>query len=327
MENSEIQKKQNQSDEIDIFEFCSRVWSAFVSFLIQIGNFFLSIIIFIIRKLGWIVSFAALGAIAGILYYVLTPTVYSSVLEARTGDVDNSVVIDHINKLAATNGKPKILANFIGITEEDARKVVSIKAYYGIDYNKSGVIEADYDETYNPRDTNQVRVPSYLFLKASVLDEDIFPMLREHIMKYIKTNQYINRSHELSQAQKKSYISELEVEIQKIDDLQRFQYKQNPFSNSTKEYFLIKPEAKLFHEDLLALYNKKQGLERDLEMYNEDVMIIVQDFTPLSQEEQPMTSRALKWGLIGAGLGLVCAVIWQFRKKIWTLIKENPANN
>jgi hypothetical protein len=326
MGDSDIQQKQNKTDEIDIFEFCARLWSVFKTFLIQIKDFLVSIIIYLIRKSLWIASLALIGAVAGFALYTVTKTYYSSNLVVNTGEISNKIIIDHINKLSVLNGKTKILSGYLDITEAEAEEITRVKAYYGIDINKDYVVDyIDFKEKYNPKDTNQVRVPGYLYLKVSVYNEAVFPALRKGLFQYISRNEYIKQLHEINLRQKREYIKELEIEMTKIDSLQRIQFQKN--STSIKDILLTnKPEIQLFHGDILHLYSRKQALERDLDIYK-DPIVIVQDFTPLEEEERPVTKYVLILGIVGAVLGLICAIFWQYRKKIWKLIKEDSSKS
>ncbi len=335
MNDSNIQQKNNQSDEIDIFEFCSRIWQAFKKFCISIKDFFVSILIFLIKKSLWIAIFAVIGVIAGSLIYTASRPFYSSSLEGyvngmndenKISDLNNTVVIDHINKLKVLSGKPKILANYLGMTEDQAKEILSIKAFYGIDVNKDDVPDyIDFKETYNPKDTNQVRVPSYIYLKVSVYNENIFPALRRGLLQYVNNNSYIQELYKITRKQKEQYIAELQAEINKIDSLQRSQYRQN--SRSIGEFVISgnKAETRLFYRDVLDLHKQKQTMERELTI-SDDIIVVTQDFTPLAMEEHPLNKYVIIFCACGSFLGLVCSLLWQYRKTIWALIKEDASN-
>ncbi|MDR3094251.1 MAG: hypothetical protein LBU62_06400, partial [Bacteroidales bacterium] len=314
MESSENQLKNDSSNEIDIFEFCSRLWNAFKFFLIQIKNIIVSIVIFLIRKSLWIVSFAIVGGIIGHTLYYATKQVYSSYLIAETGKIQSEIFVNHVNRLNKLGSKPEILSKYLNINKNDAEKISSIKAYYGIDVNKDKNVDyVDFNESYNPKDTNQRRVDDYLYLKVTVYDEDVFPKLQSGLIQYITNNTYIKRLFEVNMQQKNALISELNLEIKKIDSLQNYQMRQD--RTNLKDILLTsKPEIKLFYGDLLFLYKQKQELERDTAIFKSPVAII-QNFTPLSIEDHPKLLLVIVAGLIGAVVGLVFALIWQYRKR------------
>ena len=328
MSESNIQQNVGKpNDEIDIFEFSIRIWKALMNFLIGIGNLILSIIIFLIRKSLWIISFAITGMLLGFLLYGISKPAYSSLMEGYTSGLDNVVVIDHIKKLSKLGGKPDLLANYLHITEEQAKEIKSVKAYFGIDINKDGRPDyIDYKENYNPKDTNQIRVPSYIYLQVSVYDENIFGDLRKGLLQYINSNTYLKDMFRIDTLQKRQLINEIDIEIQKIDSLQRSRFRKDMYPPNTNMLIMgTEPELKLFHEEKLNLFSRRQRLVRDIEI-SDEIIVIVHDFTPLSEEENPVLLYVLIFGGAMAAMGIFCALLWQHRKRIWELIKEDSKN-
>jgi fucose 4-O-acetylase-like acetyltransferase len=126
------------NEEIDVFEMIFRIWSLFRNFFANIYHFVISVIIYLIQKSLWTVSFGIAGLLTGFLFFTFSDTVYVASFEADTGGVDNSVVINHINKLDMAVKKPDLLAKYLGLTVEEAQNIKSIKACYGIDVNGDG---------------------------------------------------------------------------------------------------------------------------------------------------------------------------------------------
>jgi len=326
------------NDEIDIFEFCSRMWVAFTKFLIGIKDLFVNFIIFLIRKSLWIFSFGLAGALMGFLLYGISRPFYTSTLEGNTGGiydveernylggVDNSVVIDHINKLNKAVGKPLLLANYLGMSIEQVKEIRSIKAFYGIDINKD--MKPDYvdvKETYNPKDTNQIRVPSFVQIKVSVYDESIFPNLRKGLLNYVNNNAFIQDLYRISRSQKEEMVQVIEKELKTIDDFQQARIRKE--SNVDQGSVVVvgtEPEPRLFYGDVLSLQRRKQLLEKNLEI-SDEIVVIVQDFTPLQQEERTVVKYIAVLGTFMAVLGIFCALLWQYRKRIWQLIREDSS--
>jgi hypothetical protein len=312
------------------------MWVAFKNFLAGIKNLIVSFIIFLIRKSLWIVSFALAGMLIGYLLYSFSRPFYTSSLEGNTGGiynadhrnylggVDNSVVIDHVNKLNLAISKPSLLANYLGMGVERVKEIRSIKAYYGIDVNKD--YRPDYiddKDEYNPLDTAQNRVPSFIHIRVSVYDENILPELRKGLFRYINNNAYIQELFNLDRLQKHELINELEKEIQKIEEFQQARLlKESNIEKGAVVNLQSEPEPKLFYQDKLNLYNRKQLLEKNLKI-SDEIIVVVQDFTPLENEERPLLIYVIVLGGSMAVLGFFCALLWQYRKRIWKLIRED----
>ena len=328
MSESNIQQNASKpNDEIDIFEFCFRMWVAFKNFLIGIKDLVVSIIIFLIRKSLWIVSFALFGITLGVVLYGVSKPYYSSLFEGNTGKIHNTVVIDHINKLDQVTHIPSLLANYLGITIEQAEKIRSIKAFYGIDINKDFKPDyVDFYEKYNPKDTMQFRVPSYIYIKVLVYDENILPTLRKGLFQYVNNNDYIQEWFQIDKIQRRDLLKGLEKEISKIDSLQRARFRKETTVEKGQMNISLNNEQKieLFYEDILILTSQKQTIERSLEI-SDEIIVVVHDFTPLQQEERPVL---IYIGVLGGSMavfGIFCALLWQYRKRIWELIREDSS--
>jgi len=322
MDTSNIQQNTGKAnDEIDIFEFCARMWGAFKNFLSSTLNFFVTIIIFLIRKSLWIVSFTLAGFLIGYLLYSTSVPVFSSWMEGNTGDLDNRIVIDHINRLNQVTGNNKLLAEYLNIKVEQAEQISSIGAFYGIDINRDKVPDfIDFNNSYNPRDTGQVRLPSFIYIKVTVFDETILPALRNGLIQYIDDSPYIQEFYNISRRQKLQTIAEIQTEIEKIDSLQRSQFRKMPDNLQT---LLLNNQSvqQLFHNEVLWLHSTKQNLELSL-LISDEIITVVHDFMPLSEEVAPITRYVMIYGFVMGFLSIFAALIWQYRKKIWKLIIE-----
>ena len=326
-ETNNQQNMDKSNNEIDIFEFCSRMWKALQNLLVCIRDLAVSIVVIALRKSLWIISFALFGMILGSVYFhfVKTPY-YVTMLEGTSGGVNNTVVIDHVNKLNSMVGNSKILARNLGISVEQAKKVRSIRAFYGIDVNDDGKPDfVDKKNRYNPRDTTQFRVPSIFYIQVALYDEDVLPALREGLFRHINSNTYIQTLFEIDQHQKRAMINELQRQIAKIDTIQFVSINRHNVSSLEigQRIHLMgaEPEIRLFYTDVLALYSRKQALEKSLEIANQPV-VVVQDFTPSLFVEKTNRYYAVRWGLIMGILGFGISILWQHRKSIWKLIVE-----
>jgi len=331
MNESNIQQNTgNPKDEIDIFEFSSRMWRAFMRFLVGVGNFILAVIVFLIRKSLWIASFTFAGMLMGALLFSVQRTVYVSSLEGVTGGVDNSIVIEHVNLLDQVKGNKELLASILGLSIEQAEDIHGIKAFYGIDINGDGRHDfVDFKEAYNPKDTMQYRVPGFVHVRVLLYDESALPAVRESLLRYINYNAYIRTLHHIDSLQSRTLIAELVNEISKIDTLQRARIQkelaQQDRGGETVFVLNNEPEVRLFYQDVLLLFNQKLALERNLELYKEPILI-VQDFASLEQEHRSLLKYVVILGVLMGVLGLFCSLFWQYRKRIWEIIREDAKN-
>lgn len=313
------------SDEIDLFELFNRMGNGIKNFFNWILNLLKSFIFLLISKSVWIISFSIIGGIVAYLFFQNTSRFYSSEMVARSNSMNNSIIVNSINLLNSSLGNPSALVSYLGITQEQAKKIRSINAYYGIDINRDKIADIiDYDNTYNPKDTTLKRLPDIFYLKITVFDESIFPKVRDGIKNYIGNNPYILENNEVRKQQALSLIEEYKSEIRKLDSLQKIQYFEIPKvqkSGNGQIIVLNEKESKLYHNDKIALYDKQLKLEKEL-VLNPDPITVIQDFTLLSKAENPLIIFQKFWVFTFAIIGFFVAILWQYRVKIWKLIRE-----
>jgi hypothetical protein len=260
--------------------------------------------------------------LAGFLFYTLSRTVYIASFEADTGGVDNSVVINHINKLDMAIKKPDILAKYLGLTAEQVKNIKSIKASYGIDVNGDGKQDyIDMDELYNPKDTMEHRVPSFVHVSVSLYDESILPDVRRGLFRYINDNALLQELFRIDKMQKEQFVEELKSEIAKMDTLRRVQMRKEMQADKGQTMIIIGNinEQKQASADMLLLHEKIRELQKSLSL-NREIIIVVQDFTELLQEEKTVLNVMLNFAAAMASFGLFFAMFWQYRMTIWGLI-------
>ena len=346
MDESNIQQNTDKShNEIDLFEFGLRIWEAFKKFMVSIKDlivyliihtkdFIVSIIIFLLRKSLWIASFAIIGIMIGFIVFSVQRPSYLFTSEVETGGIDNSVVIEHVNRLEQLIGDTLLLSKHLNLTIEQAKEIRSIKACYGIDQNGDG--KPDYiditGDKFRHKDTSQTRVPSFVHFRLSLYDKDVLPAVRNSLYQYIQKNTYIQNLYKIDREQKKALIDELDKEILglgKIDSVQLARMYRKFDSNAEKGQMFIlnnnEAEIKLFYNDVLKLFNRKQEMQRHVDLIHEPV-VIIHDFIPTALKERPLRWYFIRCGGMMAVLGIVCAVIWQYRRSIWKLLKEDSDN-
>ena len=344
MEESKIEqnKKSAEKEEIDILEVGSQVWYAFrklfigikdlISFIIiLLKDITVSIIIFMIRKSLWIVSFALTGMILGFVFYNAIKPSFLFTCEGETGGIDNSVVIDHVNRLDLLKGDTVLLAKYLNISNKQAKEIRSIKACYGIDLTGDG--KPNYidftGKRYNDKDSMQTRLPSFVHFRVSLYDRDMLPVVREGLFNYIKNNAYIKDLYQIDRQMRENLIKGLDKEIERLDKIDSVQRERisgrNEVGAEKGQLVLLngsEPEIRLLYDDILSLFNQREQLQRHVDLIKEPVLI-VQDFIPVQLEERPLIWYFLRFGGFMALLGILCAMIWQYHKKIWEMIKED----
>ena len=319
--------EQQRNDEIDLIELFQKMGTGIKNLFNKLIGLINSFFIFLIRKSVWLITFIILGSIVSYVLFTYSKRYYTSEMTARSNSMNNTVVVNSINLLndLFISSNYSALAGYLKINEDQAKNIKSIKALYGIDVNKDGLADfIDYKDTYNPQDTTKQRLSDIFYLKISVYDETVFPILKNSIKSYINSNPYVIENNDVRINQAKSQINVLKAEIAKLDSLQTVQYFEIPKtqkSNNNQMIVLNEKDIKLFHEDKIKLNSKILELEKDLAI-NPEPITVIQDFSQLSKTQNPITKYIKILIPIFFVLGLICALLWQYRKKIWQLIRE-----
>lgn len=320
--------KTKATDEVDLIELFNRMGRGIkrgtVWLFKQVENLF----ILLIRKSLWIVSFAIIGLLVGYLIYKSSPRYYSSEMTAISNSVDNSHIVNSINLLNSLFKEKNYssASAYLDIPVGKAKQIKSIAAFYGIDLNRDKIVDyVDYANSFrfNPKDTMAKRLTNYFFVNLEVYNEGAFTAAREGLKKYIYKNEFVVENNNERIAQNEEMIKVINIEIKKIDSLQKIAYFETPLlqkASNGQMVFLNEKEVKLYHDQLLKLQRDKMRLERENKI-NKDPITIVQDFTPLSKAENPYSKYGVKWGLIFAVIGFIASLLWQFRTKIVDYIK------
>lgn len=320
-------KPQQTSDEIDLIELFNRIGNSIKKGVIWVFCRIQDLILLMVRKSLWILTFAVVGAFVGYSFFKTTPRYYSSEMTAVSNALDNNYIVSSISLLddLFKGGNYYIAANYLEIPVENAKQIKSIGAYYGIDVNKDKITDyVDYLGTFNPRDTSIRRITDFFYVKMEVYSESVFSQARDGIKKYINKNRFVIENNQVRIAQSEALIKSLDQEIKKLDSLQKIQYFEIPKSqkaNNTQMVVLNEKEMKLYHEQILSLQKQKLELEKDITI-KKDPITVVQDFTPLSKAENPVTKYLIRWIIIFSLLGFVTSILWQFKGRIFKLIKE-----
>lgn len=329
MENIE-QKPVRTNDEIDLIELFSRMWNGLKESFFLVLNQLQNLIILIIRKFIWILIFASAGMAYSFIMHVAVEDFYFSEASFRSNGIANSHVIDFINQFESliSNRNHDAIAERLGIESEKAKSIKSLGAFYGLDINRDRVIDyIDYENTYDPLDTMMARLPVMVYVKIELWQAEHFSAIKKSIIDYVSKNPFIITNNNIRLRQAEEQILSIDLEIKKLDSLQRLQYFDVPKTQraSTNQMLVLnEKEMKLYHDILLGLKNRKQGLEKELELYSEPITIM-QPFTELSVESDRFGLRDLLSGAMFGIVGFIISLFWQYRVSIHNAIRTKES--
>lgn len=324
---NEIPTGRHATDEIDLLELFNRMGRSIVRVTLWMLEQVKRFIILLIRKSLWIAFFGITGLVIAYLLYTNSQRYYASEMTAISNSVNSTYIVNSVNLLndLFKENNNKIASEYLQLNIEETNKIKSIQAYFGIDVNHDKIPDyIDYENDYNPKDTSIKRLPDYFYVRIEVFDEGIFPKVRDGIINYINRNPFVISNNNERIRQNNILINAIELEIRKLDSLQKLEYFELPQIEKSRNGSMVvlnEKDRKLYDNRIINLKKDKLDLEEENRLYR-DPITVIQDFTPLSKAENPYMRYAKFWGIIFALLGFVLSLVWQNRKWIIKQIFE-----
>ncbi|MFC2098669.1 hypothetical protein ACFLSP_02880 [Bacteroidota bacterium] len=237
-------------------------------------------------------------------------------------------MVQYINDVREMCDKHNYLgiSSTLEISEESARLIKNIEAFYFIDVNRDGIGDhVDYNNRYNPEDTTKSIIKSRLLIRAEVLDNIVFNEVKQGLIRYINNNPYLITVNDLRKVELQELIDQSAHEINKLDSLQDFEYYKDlaggKLNREGQIVFLNENMTQLYYLDKTALLLKQLDYKRSLALAT-DPITIIKDFTPLQAEENPLIEYLIKFSVIMAFLGYIFMMLIAYRKRIVEYLSE-----
>ena len=315
------ENKSTQPQEIDLLELFNKIGIGIKKFLLGIVRGVLFLIVFGFKKAHFLAMFAIAGGLIGWLMFSSTSRYYSSYMVAQANGINSADMIGYINDLHELCKKSNVdaLAYDLQMPDSIAQKIKDIQAFFIIDLNKDGIGDfVDFKETYNPKDTTQVRLEDRVHVAVEVYDNKAFENVKNGLLRYMRKNPYLIKLNEIRKDELKELIAQVSYEITKLDSLQNTDY----FKSSEKAkvqsgqvMFLAEKEPTMYYRDKLGLMNRKQEYQKELELAT-DAFTVIKDFTSLAVAENPRGKYIIRYGAIFFIFGYFFLLIMKFRKEI-----------
>lgn len=203
--------------------------------------------------------------------------------------IDNSgttaEIISKINKLrpfCADNYKDN-LATAISMKPDEVKNITDIGGFYIIDLGKDGIPDlVDYKSSFNVYDTLNVRMPTQLDIRINFSSTINLNKVRDGMISYIQNDSLYQERNRLRLHQNEDRLSRLNFDIKQLDSLQKVKYfeetrNMKPASGG-QIIFMQEQRTQLVYPDIYLLYDKKQQLESERELYK-NIITVLSDFS------------------------------------------------
>lgn len=322
----ENKNQKRPNDEIDLLELFNKMGKGIKWFFINIWNIFLKVTVFLIRKSLYLIAFIILGFLVALLQFNTSDRFYSSDMILRSNSVNNADMIAHINKLhfyGEENNK-QALAQSLNLDSAEVENIVDVEAFWIIDRNRDGIPDLVDNKNKYDQDTTVTHMSSRFDVRVKTLQPQSLDKVKGGILRHINTNLFFEKINRIRLVQLRERIAKTETELSELDSLQNYKYfeeRQKGKFSEGQMVFLSEQETKLFHGSVFELYQSKQNLDRELDIYSE-IVTVLDDFTPPAQPENSFSQIAKRWVILFFVLGLFFVVILSFRKELISVYRK-----
>jgi hypothetical protein len=320
--------KETSNDEIDLLELFRRIGKTIGTWFIALAKGILISVVFLIRR--WLPLGLSLVIAVGFSYVLkksFTPC-YASNLVIRSNSISNADMIAYLNRLHTfcLEKNAPALATALSISEDQAKNLKDIEAYWIIDKNNDGTPDfIDYKNRFNVYDTVNKRMPDRIAIRAKFSALEEIQILRNGLFSFVNTNTFYKHQNDLRLTQVDAMMVRLDYDIEQLDSLQKIKYfeeTKNRFPEKTGQMiFLQEQKTQLIYEDIHNLFRRKQSLEQEKNLYP-DIITLLSDFTIPARPYTGLKYYSKVTIPLFFGITLLILIFLANRKKLRELLKK-----
>jgi hypothetical protein len=289
--------KNVREDEIDLLDLFRRIGKTLNRWASALGKALLISIVFLLKR--WIplgISITAGIAISYILK-ITSPSFYTSDLVFRNNLIlmdkktlrDNSgttsEIISKINKLHTFCSENNLaaLSQAIAMKPESVKNISDISAFWIIDQSRDGIPDyVDYKDNPSAYDTVNIRMQDRIDVRVKINSPQDLNMIRDGIIRFIEIDSLYQQRNRVRLRQNHDMLTRLDYDIIQLDSLQKVKYfeeTRNVKPNSGGQIvFMQEQKTQLVYGDIYLLYERKQKLESERDLYK-GVVTVLSDFS------------------------------------------------
>jgi hypothetical protein len=289
--------KNVRNDEIDLLDLFRRMGNAFSRWGKALGRAFLISVVFLLKR--WLPLGLSIAASIGISYILknASTSFYTSDLvfrnnlalmdkrKMRDNSGTTSEIISKINQLHAfcSEINSSALSQALSTKPESVKNISDISAYWIIDENKDGIPDyVDYKGNHDVHDTTNIRMQDRLDVRVIIHSPQELNLVRDRIIKFIESDSLYQLRNRIRLIQNHELLARLNFDILQLDSLQKVKYFEETRnmkpSSGGQVVFMQEQKTQLVYTDIYLLYEKKQTLESEDDLYK-GVVTVLSDFS------------------------------------------------
>jgi hypothetical protein len=277
--------KNIRNDEIDLLDLFRRMGRTLNRWGKSMGRAFLIIIVFLFRR--WLPLGLSIAAGIGASYLLKTTSAsfYTSDMTIRSNVIATSEIISYINRLHTycLEDNSIALSDALSVKPESVDNIIDISAFWIIDLRKDGIPDhVDYRNKYNVYDTINMRMQDRLDIRVKIKSPQELSLVRNGIVKFIESDSLFQQRNRVRVRQNLELLTRLDYDILQLDSLQKVKLSEETKNrlpqNGGQMIFLQEQKTQLVYPDIYNLFNKKQLLETERDLYK-DIVTVLSEFS------------------------------------------------
>jgi hypothetical protein len=276
---------ESRGDDIDLLDLLSRIRNAFASMFNGIGRGFLVSVAFLFRNVWPLLFSVIIGLVLSLTLKMVSKPFYVSEIILRSNAIPNSDMIEYFGKLTAALKENNYagISSALSVPLEKASKIDDIRPYWVVDKNKDNVQDyIDYKGSFNVYDTLDQRMQDRFVVEVSLGDPSILPAISKGFLSFPRNNEAFRLKNDFRLKKNTELLTRLAYDIKQLDSLQKVKYFEETRNKIPEKggqmIFLQEQKTQLVYDDIYNLYQRKQSLEQENELYS-DLITVMSDFS------------------------------------------------
>jgi hypothetical protein len=274
-----------KGDDIDLLDLFVRIKRTIGRWFNAFGRGFLISVAFILRNFLTLAFAAIFGLCLSFGLKWATKPLYVSDIILRSNAVPNSDMIEYFSKLTQVLREKNYagIAASLSISPEKASRIENIKPYWVVDKNRDNIQDyVDYRHIFNVYDTLDQRMQDRFVVEVLVRDPSALPEISKGFLSYARKNEAFRLKNDFRLKKNEELLTRLTYDIKQLDSLQKVKYFEETRNKVPEKggqmVFLQDQKTQLVYEDIYNLYQRKQSIEQENELYT-DLLTVLSDFT------------------------------------------------
>jgi len=328
MSENKTDNKKVRDDEIDLLDLFRNLGKALGRLGIAMSRAFLITSVFLLKR--WLPL--GLSIVLGIaVSYVLKTTsesFYTSDMILKSNAVSTSELISYINRLHtySLEGNATAVSGAIALNSGESSNILDVSAFWIIDQSKDGIPDyIDYKSNHDVYDTNNIRMQDRLDVRVKIRSPQELAKVRDGIIQFIESDSLFQRKNRVRLRQNVEMLTRLNYDILQLDSLQKVKYFEETRNMQPKTggqmIFLQEQKTQLVYTDIYDLYEKKQYMESNHELYK-TIVTVLSDFSLPARRDNGAWYYGIKVIPLFFLITLILLLLLANRKKLEEVYKK-----